>query len=99
MSEKTAHTVRQDKGSKGPTKCSPCSKIGAWILTCSALVVVAMVTALTAWTLMSYNQTVTALQDRLTKLETEVESSKNNIDKIVEEKVNSILKEVRLFSY
>lgn len=99
MSEKTAHIVRQDERSKGSTNCSPCSKKGAWILTCSALVVVAMVTALTVWTLMSYNQTVTALHERLTKLETEVESSKNNIDKIVEEKVNSILKEVRLLSY
>ncbi|XP_053387622.1 collagen alpha-1(XIII) chain-like isoform X25 [Mercenaria mercenaria] len=93
MDEKTASSLRLEKRSKGSRKCSPCLKVGAWLAACAILVVVAMVMAMTLWTLVSYNQTVTKLQERLQKLETEVENSKNNIEHIVEEKVNVILKE------
>lgn len=100
MDEKTASTLRLDtKGRKGPRRCSPCLKLGIWFTACSALVLIALVMLSTLWTLVTYHRTVTALQDRLYKLESEVESSKHNIDQIVEEKIKYILKEVRLLFY
>ena len=98
MDEKTASATRMDKRSQGQNQSGPCSKLVSWFAACTVLVVVAVVMAMTMWTLVSHNQTMTSLQERLQYLETEVENSKNNIDKIVEEKVKTLFKEVRCFN-
>jgi predicted PurR-regulated permease PerM len=95
MDEKTASTTRLDTRLKGSKQSSPCLKFVSYFAACVVLVVFALVMAVTVWTLVSHNQTVTLLQERLQHLETEVENSKNNIDQIVEEKVKTIFKEVR----
>lgn len=92
-SEKGHSMEESYKMKSSEKKCGPCLKIGIWCSVCSAILVIALVTSVTLWTLITYHRTIHELRHRLNKLESDVEYNKIYIDNIIEEKVSNILNE------
>ncbi|XP_052772799.1 collagen alpha-4(IV) chain-like isoform X15 [Mya arenaria] len=76
---------------KSSGSSNPCWRVWVWLLSCLVLVIVSVVISMSIWTIVSNQRTMTLLHDRLSVLEGEIEQSKQNIDKVVEEKVNIAL--------
>lgn len=64
-----------------------------WLASCTVLLVTAVLVAMSVWTIVSYQRTLSDLQERLHALETE----HLNLDQIVENKVNYLLDKVSIF--
>lgn len=61
-----------------------------WLASCTVLFVTAVLIAMSIWTVVAYQRTLSDLQTRLEVLETEYQ----NLDQIVENKVNTLLDKV-----
>ena len=86
---------RLDRDSK---PLSPCVRVGVWVFSCAAISLLALILAFTLWTLVSYHNTVLTLQDRVDTLERVVEMNSQNMEQIIESKIETILQKVSYFS-
>ena len=86
---------RLERGSKPP---SSCVRIGVWVFACSAITLLASILAFTLWTLVSYHRTVVTLQDRVDTLERVVQLNSQNMDQIIESKLETLLQKVSRIS-
>ena len=80
-------TRKEGKGSRRPW-----FRVLVGLVTCTGLLVTAVLLTVSLWTVVSYQGTVSDLQHRLQLLE----SQQLHLDQIIEQKVNALLDQVRI---
>ena len=94
MDEKHCCKKQSERDSKS---LSPCVRVGVWVFSCAAISLLALILAFTLWTLVSYHHTVLTLQERVDTLERVVETNSQNVEHIIESKLETLLQKVSSF--
>lgn len=91
----SASSYVQPLVSSAEGKHRPCSKIIVWMFACFVLSLLSLVVIFVVWTLVSYRNAITSLEERVVRLEGNQEDYQLRIERLVNERLDVVVNQVR----